>query len=436
MRPSSGILMASLLPALLGVACSSEGPGAGAGGWEVAYDTIGDTIVVSTLAGSVWGDTAELVPEVTIGVFDGAEEYIFGDLVSVAMATDGTIYAMDRQVPALRVYNTDGSYRTTFGRGGEGPGEYKQPDGGLNVLSDGRVVLRDPGNARFQVFSPEGEALDTWRFRGGFFTSRRMIVDAQDRSTALILLDPEASVSDWVLGLVQVNPDGTAGDTLTIPDLPWEEPTIEATRDDGEGNTSMSVNPVPFGPKENAVLSPLGYFIHGIATDYTLTYLRTDQPPLRIKKVYRPVSVGSGEKSEEEAGAIRNMRHTDPNWRWNGEPIPDVKPPYDQFYAGDDGTVWVRVHQPARRVEDLSYDPTDPDAIPDEWREPVLYDVFDENGAYLGAVRGPDGISRYTQPVFTREWVLAIVWDELDVQRIVRYRVELPGQETEQAQAG
>ena len=173
------------------------------------YDTIGDTIVVRTVSGSIWRDTAQLVPEVSIGMFDGPEEYIFGRVVSLAMGPDGTIYVMDRQVPALRVYNADGTYRTTFGRRGEGPGEYQEPDGGLNVLSDGRVVLRDPANARIQVYSPEGEALDTWRIRGGFNTSRRMMVDPEDRSHALILLDPDASVLDWEMGLVQINPDGT-----------------------------------------------------------------------------------------------------------------------------------------------------------------------------------------------------------------------------------
>lgn len=417
----------SLLLALTLSACSSGSLGTRAGEWEATYDTIGDTIVVTTLSGSVWRDTAQLVPEVTIGVFDGPEEYIFGDIVSIAMADDGTIYVMDRQAPALRVYNADGTYRTTFGRGGEGPGEYEQPDGGLNVLSDGRVVLRDPGNARIQVFSPEGESLDTWRIRGGFFTSSRMVVDTEDRSHAQILVDPEASVSDWRMGLVQVNPDGTSGDTLVLPDTPWEEPTIEATRDDGEGNTSMSVSNVPFAPQENAVLSPSGFFIHGISEDYTLNLLRTDQPPLRIVKVYEPVPVASGERSEEEARAIRGMRYTDPTWRWNGAPIPEVKPPYDRFYAGDDETIWVRVHTAAVQVEDTMYDPTDPDAVPDEWREPTVYDVFLEDGTYLGPVNAPDGFSRWTQPVFTRDWVLAVVRDELDVQRVVRFRVELPG---------
>lgn len=429
-RFSIPILLSFLLPGVLNTACSSGGQGSAASDWVAVFDTIGDTVVVHTLSGSIWRDTAQLVPEVSIGLFDGPEEYIFGDVVSVAHGHDGTIYVMDRQVPALRVYNSDGTYRTTFGRGGEGPGEYKRPDGGLNVLSDGRVVLRDPSNARIQVYSPDGDPLDTWRIRGNFNTSRRMVVDGQDRSHALILLDPEASVTEWKTGLVQINPDGTPGDTLKIPDTPWEEPTLEATHDDGEGNTSMSVNTVPFGPQENAVLSPRGYFIHGINLQYVLTLLRENAPVLRIEKEYNPVPVTGGEREEEEAGEIRNMKGTDPNWRWNGPPIPEVKPPYDRFYAGDDGTIWVRVHQPAQRVDDPSYDPTDPEAVPDEWREPMVFDVFDEEGTYLGAVRAPDGLSRYPQPIFTREWVLGIVRDQFDVQTVVKFRVEIPSQRT------
>ena len=428
MRKRSVLVLSLLFLAVTSTeACSFGGKGSVEGSWVATQDTLGDTIVVHTLSGSVWRDTAQLVPEISIGMFDGPEEYIFGEIVSLARAPDGTIYVMDRQVPALRVYNPDGSYRTTFGRGGEGPGEYKQPDGGLNVLSDGRVVLRDPGNARVPVFPPGGEPLDTWRMRGGFFTSRRMVVDPFDRAHALILLDPEASVSDWKTGLVQVNPDGTMGDTLTIPDTPWEEPTIEASIDRGDGNTSMTVNHVPFGPGEHAVLSPTGYFIHGINLDYTITLLRDEGPILRIQKDYSPVPVAGGERAEEEAWAIRNMRYTDPNWRWNGPPIPDFKPPYERFYAGDDGTIWVKVHQPASRVEDPSFDPSDPEAIANEWREPILFDVFDQDGSYLGAVQCPDGLSTHPQPIFTRDWVLGVIRDQFDIQTVVKFRVELPG---------
>jgi len=414
----------SLLPVL--AACSSRGGGV-AGGWEAAYDTLGDTLVVRTLSGSVWGDTAELVPEVTIGMLDGPEEQIFGRIVSLATGEDGTIYVMDQQVPALRVYDADGTYRTTFGREGGGPGEYRRPDGGLSVLSDGRVLLRDPANARIQVYSPGGEALDTWRIRGNFNTSSRMIVDTLDRAYTIVLLDPEADVRDWEVGLAQVLPDGSPGDTLRQPDTGYEPPRIEAREETEDGGVNASINSIPFTPDEITALTRFGYWIHGISRDYSFTLLKPEGP-VRIEKTYDPVPVTPGEKAEEEAFAIRSMRYTDPNWRWEGPPIPDEKPPYRALFGGEDGSIWVLVSRPGIRREDPAYDPADPDAIPDEWIEPPFFDVFDADGRYLGAVRAPPGFNpRWPQPLFTKAWVLATVRDDFDVQRVVRFRVQLPG---------
>jgi len=430
MRPnrfalSSGFLMAHL--SLFITACSSGGRGGDAARWVAAYDTIGDTVVVRTLSGSIWRDTADLVPEVSIGMFDGPEEYIFGQVVSLARGEDGAIYVMDQQVPALRVYNPDGTYRTTFGRKGGGPGEYQRPDGGLNILSDGRILLRDPANARIQVYAPDGRDLDTWRIRGNFNTSSRMIVDTLDRAYTIVLLDPEADVRDWEIGFAQVLPDGSPGDTVRRPETGYEPPRIEARHETEDGGVNASINSVPFSPDEVTALTKFGYWIHGISTDYSFTLLKPRRP-VRIEKNYDPVPVAGGEKAEEEAFAIRNMRYTDPNWRWDGPAIPDTKPPYEEIYGGEDGSIWVQVSQPGIRTEDPSYDPGDPDALPDEWREPVLFDVFDEDGRYLGAVHAPQGFNaRWPQPLFTTEWVLATVRDEFDVQTVVRFRVELPG---------
>lgn len=396
--------------------------------WEAVRDTVGDTVIVRTVSGSVWGDTAELVPEVSIGMLDGPEEYMLGSVVSLATGSDGTIYAMDRQVPALRVYEPDGTYRTTFGRPGEGPGEYEQPDGGLNVLSDDRVLLRDPANARIQVYAPDGEPLDEWRIRGGLSTGSRMVVDTLDRTHTIILLDAEADVRDWRMGLVRLSSEGVPGDTLEAPDAGFQESRIEARFSDGEGNTGASISNVPFSATEETALSPHGYWIHGISTDYEFTLLKPEGP-LRIVRVHQPVPVTRGERTEEEALATRNMRRTEPGWEWDAEPIPDHKPPYQGFYAGEDGTIWVRVSQPGVKREDPDFDPSDPESIADEWFEPWLFDVFDENGSYLGAVRAPDGFRTYPVPIFTREWVLGTVRDEYDVQSVVRFRVEFPGLE-------
>jgi hypothetical protein len=413
--------------ALLGVgsvACAGDRATDDGRRWEAIRDTIGDTLVVRTVSGSIWGDTADLVPLVSIGMLEGPPEYTFGQIVSLAVGPDGTIYAMDRHVPALRVYEPDGTYRTTFGRGGGGPGEYEQPDGGLNVLSDGRVLLRDPANARIQVFEPDGTPAGAWRIRGSFNTSNRMVVDTLDRAYTILLLDPEAEVRDWRSGLAQIGPDGSPGDTLVVPDTGFEPPRLEA-RLETEGGVNVSINSVPFSPGEFAVLSPHGYFIHGISTDYSLTFLRPGAP-VRIEKAWDPVPVTTGERREEEEQTTRSMRYTEPGWDWNGPPIPDAKPPYRYVYAGEDGTLWVRVSQPGVRRDDPDYDPTDPDAVREEWTEPIVFDLFEEDGRYLGAVRAPEDFSPYPAPIFTRDEVLATTRDELDVQRIVRFRVSLP----------
>ena len=57
---------------------STEGP-------ATVTETIGDTTVVRTLSGSVWGAEATLVPEVSIGELDGPEEYLFGWVFSIAV---------------------------------------------------------------------------------------------------------------------------------------------------------------------------------------------------------------------------------------------------------------------------------------------------------------------------------------------------------------
>ena len=397
------------------------GPSDATGGLEVVRDTIGDTVVVRTLSGSVWGAEALLEPEISIGALEGDPEYLFGQIVSLAVGSDGTIYVVDRQGPELRAYGPDGTYRATIGRPGEGPGELKGPDGGLAVLSDGRILVRDPGNGRIQVYSPEGEPLATWPLRGNFTTSTPFLQDFEDNVHVQVLLDPEADIADWEMGLARMGPDGAPGDTLRIPDADFDAPFLEA-RFERDGGRSVSRTGVPFAPSEAWTLLPEGAFAHAISSDYRIAILRTAQP-LRIERVAASVPVTPGEASEEERRITRNMRSTDPDWRWNGPPIPDTKPPFRSLFAGRDGRLWVMVSRPAVEVDDPSHDPSDPDSLEDRWKEPIAFDVFEPDGTYLGAVSAPLGFSPYPVPVFDGDSVWAVTTDELGVQRVVRFRV-------------
>jgi hypothetical protein len=382
---------------------------------------VGDTVVVRTVEGSVWGGTARLVPEVSIGVLEGDSTEMFGSIRSLAVDSAGRIYVMDGQVPALRVYGPDGAYLRTLGREGEGPGEYAGPDGGLAVLSDGRVVLRDPANARFTVYGPEGEHRASWPWRGGFNTGRKLYRTRDDAVWSLVLMDPSASVFDWVMGVAEIHPDGSPGDTLREPDIRYDPPTISGEREGG-----ASIRSVPFAPEVEWTMSPEGYLVGGSGDRAAVTLFKPEGP-LRIEWEADRVPVKPGEASGARDAAVRQMRSQFPGWSWNGPPIPEVKPAFSSLEVDEEGRIWVGLPAPTREEENPVHDPADPDSEPTVWAPTsTRFRVFEPDGRHLGVVEGPPEISRYPTPVFGAEHVWVVVRDELDVPRVVRFRIVPP----------
>jgi hypothetical protein len=162
---------------LVAAACSGAEPGGpGAGAWTATTDTIGDTISVFTESGQVWDSPARLVSEVSVGVLDGAPEYQFGQIRALAVGPDGRIYVLDGHGPVVRMYAPDGTWLQDVGREGEGPGEYKRPDSGLVMRSDGKLLLRDPGNGRISMYTADGVYEGSWPLAGSMNTSNPMVV--------------------------------------------------------------------------------------------------------------------------------------------------------------------------------------------------------------------------------------------------------------------
>ena len=86
----------------------------------------------------MWGGTATLVEEASIGVAAGADEYLFGRISSI-YATDDRIYVVDSQVPAVRIYDHDGTFIRTVGRSGQGAPTSTRPSEHLQRRSDPRA---------------------------------------------------------------------------------------------------------------------------------------------------------------------------------------------------------------------------------------------------------------------------------------------------------
>ena len=178
--------------------------------------------------------------------------------------------------------------------------------------------------------------------------------------------------------------------------------------------------PVPFTPPAYWTFSPHGYYVAGVGGRYAVSLLRADEMVLRIEREIAPVPVHPQEGAAWRESITAAIRQVSTGWRWDGPDIPETKPAYRELEVGLDGRIWVLLHQEAEQRQTADSEEPNPEDAWQDWPEPTVYDVFEPDGRYLGAVRIP----RETR-VYVRwgEHVWGITRDSLDVQYIERFRL-------------
>ena len=403
----------SVVTIALFAACGTD-PGSSDATLDAVVETIGDTTVVRTLSGSVWGAEATLVPEVSIGELDGPEEYLFGRIWSIAVNDDGTVYVLDQQAQHVRVFDSLGVYLETLGRRGQGPGEFSRAEA-IAVLPDRRLIVRDPDNQRVTVFGPGPGETAEWRYNASVYSMSPLYTDARGRT--FLLASDLSRVADLVMHIILLGPDGTHLDTLPQPSSDYQPPFVRA-----EAPGIRVSHGVPFTPRFLWTIHPSGHFLTGLSSDYRIDLAR-DNGVLRIERSYDPVPASATERAYQRERVVGSIRGSLPDWDWDGPSIPSHKPFFHELLAGRDGRIWVRLSTEGRPVDNEDHDPDDPGSFPVTWEEETRYDVFQPDGTYLGVVVAPDGFSRFPAPVFDSDNVWAVTEDELGVERVVRYRI-------------
>lgn len=181
---------------------------------------------------------------------------------------------------------------------------------------------------------------------------------------------------------------------------------------------------VPFTPDFYWTIHPGGHLLTGFSAQYRLE-LALNDGILRIERDIEPVPVAAAERDYERERILRRMRSLVSDWDWDGPPIPEHKPFFTDLYASRDGRIWVQVSTEGREIRNEDHDPDNPRSQAVVWEEAMRFDVFEEDGTYLGVVAAPDEFDGYVEPVFGRDHVWWVTRDELGVQRVVRYAIRL-----------
>jgi hypothetical protein len=93
--------------------------------------------------------------ELSIGVAEGDENYMFGSSVVFNVDNQGNIYAMDWDSKHVKKFGPDGKYILTFGRAGQGPGEFRNPSG-VRFTKNGTLYISENFGNKIMFFDQNG----------------------------------------------------------------------------------------------------------------------------------------------------------------------------------------------------------------------------------------------------------------------------------------
>ena len=404
------------------VACGRDGSATG-DDWQFTRSTDGDTTTVITTSGSKWPGPAHLREELSIGVLEGEDPYMFGRIGGL-WATEQRIYVVDSQAPAVRVYDRDGTYLMDVGAPGQGPGEYERPRS-VVVHPDGRIFVRETGmSARISVFDASGTFLETWspETRGG--GGMVLTSDGTMYAAASVMPDRSDPSGSFVLpksGWAPLDDSGAAGEVRLPPDFGVEPEVITVA---GRDAIMIMTGALPFSTAPRSALASDGSIVAGLGDRYRFEILDPDGGKTVVERYWDPVGVQPEEADYFVRGLEARVRELDPEWTFDDE-VPANKPAFDGLFADRSGRIWVSRQGPGERAPGCTTDFWDPgweDETPC-WTAPRLLDVFDLEGNYLGDVVLPEGLDFDGRAYIEDDLFVTTLEDDLGTLRVMVYRI-------------
>lgn len=110
----------------------------------------------------------ELVEDLSIGVDEGDTNYVFGRPYIKGIDKEGNIYILDEANFRITKYDSSGKYLFSFGRKGQGPGEFLSVFSSFFDKSRNTYYLQDFGNQRINQYSDKGEFIGSAKYSGLF----------------------------------------------------------------------------------------------------------------------------------------------------------------------------------------------------------------------------------------------------------------------------
>jgi hypothetical protein len=303
--------------------------------WKGRIEKEGDVAVVKNPNKPLYGaGVFSLEQDLAIGGEESAD-YVFATISSVAVSDDGTIFVLDQKDWNVKVFDRDGKFLRTFGKAGEGPGEFSMPRS-IHFTARDEVVVVEM-NRRLSFFKMSGEFVRT------VSAGTLNFMDARP--------DSKGNFFVYLLAMEEANPryelrkvDGGLKDLFAVESSPMPN-----TERDGFN---------PFFPVLRWALLPGDRVVCGYAVKYEFRI--HDAAGRIVRKIQMdpdPVPISKEDIDERTKGTPPALRQT--------MKIPKYYPAFRYIVTDDEDRIFV-----------LTWE-----RPPD--RKGFYFDVFDREGRYI-----------------------------------------------------
>lgn len=333
------------------------------------------------------------VPDLRIGgpAATGPEQ--FGSVQGIVVASDGSIWVADRQSADVRVFEHDGSHRTTIGRRGDGPGEFQvirllgEAGDSIAVVDDrgGRLSWFDRSGALLsdtRIASPEGTSALVYGIRpdGGLAGVRQQILPPGS-------VEPGEVVGGAVEFVVWPHPEATPRVFAAAPTTTWLF-------------TGTASVPIPFTTTASLAVGSMLVAAGGTVPEVRF---HTEAGLERIARTDRPARAVDTEMRSDYATFVRDVypetRQRDFLDALEHPAVPDTVPAYTRLLIDSEGLVWAQRFRADPRTHG-------------DW------DVYGVDGALVGVVPNPSGLWVHA---ITEDSMVGVWLDGLNVSYLQRH---------------
>ena len=126
-------------------------------------ETVEGARIVHNEKGGKWGEDLPIKIELirTIGDIDTLDENLaFNRPSDLVLDDENNIYILDAGNCRIQKFDFTGKFVASFGREGQGPGEFQLPIS-LDIDARGNLIVADLRSRKIQIFSKEGSLLNT-----------------------------------------------------------------------------------------------------------------------------------------------------------------------------------------------------------------------------------------------------------------------------------